>query len=278
MMIELIPCYKPPEVLEPADGALDFPSSLVASEFSPVLCRRFDTIAFMRSNQVDSSAEQARPQKIAVGCFVIDQGSRSAMNCAIGEQRLDESDFVWTGTGDHIAARRSMAVGQQHDLSALAPFGLAYTKAPFFADENVPSAMDCSRSILPSRSSLLTNRAHAFLNKPDSVHFFKRRQQVTYEGKCGGRSRHRAPVRSIQAIASKHSRADAGGRPPCGEGGGLSKRSEIKSHCSSVSSNSGSILDPTSDSASAEWDRCDISLFPFANCTHTNLKRFGPFL
>lgn len=276
-MIELIPGYKSPEVLEPADGSFDFPSSLVASEFSSVLRGRFDAIDFMRSNQVDSSFVQTGPQRVAVSCLVIDQLSRSAMNCTIGEQRLDEIDFVRTGTLDHVPARRTMAVDQQHDLSAFASFGLTYTKAPFFADENVPSAMDSSRSILPSRSSLLTKRAHAFLNKPDSDHSFNRRQQVTYDGKCEGRSRHRAPDRSIHAIASKHSREVARGRPPSGDGGGLSKRSEIKSHCSSVSSNSGSILDPTLDSASAEWDLCDISLFPFANCTHATTKRFDPF-
>ena len=268
-MIEFIPRYKSPEVLKPADGPFDFPSSLVTSKLSFVLRWRFGAIAFVRSNQVDSSFEQTKSQWIAVSCFVIDQLSRSAMDCAIGEQRLDEIDFVRTGTFDHITARRTMAVGQQHDLGALASFGLTYAMAPFFADEKVPSAKDSSRSILPSRSSLLTKRAHAFLNKPDSVHCFNRRQQVTYDGKCEGISRHRAPVRSTQAIASKHSRGVARGRPPSGEGGGLSKRSEIKPHCSSVSSNSGSILDPTLDSASAEWDRCDISLFPFANCTHT---------
>jgi hypothetical protein len=44
-----------------------------------------------------------------------------------------------------------------------------------------------------------------------------------------------------------------------------------------VSSNSGSIMDPTLDSASAEWDRCNISLFPFANCTLLTQKWFDLF-
>jgi hypothetical protein len=34
-----------------------------------------------------------------------------------------------------------------------------------------------------------------------------------------------------------------------------------------VSSYSGSILDPTLTSASAEWDRCDICVSPFEDCT-----------
>lgn len=92
----------------------------------------------MKSNSVDSSVEPARPQKIAVGCFVIDQCSKSAMNCEIGGRKLNGSDFAWTRTDDHISARRSMVVAQQHDLGALAPFGFAYARAPFFPDENGP--------------------------------------------------------------------------------------------------------------------------------------------
>jgi hypothetical protein len=44
-----------------------------------------------------------------------------------------------------------------------------------------------------------------------------------------------------------------------------------------VSSYSGSILDPTLHSASAEWDRCDICLFPFGNCTNTTQQWFDLF-
>ena len=267
-MIELIPRYKSPKVLKPADGSLDLPASLVTSECSAVLSGRLGSIAFVGSDEFGATFSQTSSQGVAVSGLVVDQLARPTANGPIGEQRLDESHFMGTGTFNHVAARRAIAVGQQHDLGAFSAFGLAYTKAPFFADENVPSAIDSSWSILPWRSSWLTRRAHAFLNKPDSVHCFNRRQQVGYEGKCVGKSRQRAPVRSIHVMASKQSRDDARGRPPSGEGGGSSNKSEIKPHCSSVSSNSGSILDPTLESASAEWDLCDISLFPFTNCTH----------
>lgn len=276
-MIELIPCYKSPEVLQPADGSFNFPSFAVSPEFSAILCWRFNTVAFVRSNQVDAAFEQTKAQRVTISCGVVDQLSGPTMNDPVCEQRLDEIDFMRTGTLDHVAARRTVAIDQQHDLGTFAAFGLAYAKAPFLADENVPSAMDSSRSISPCRSSLLTKRAHAFLNRPDSDHCFNRRQHVGCEGKWSGRSRQRAPVRRIHAMASKQSRQEARGRPPSGDGGGSAKRSEIKPHWSSVSSNLGSILDPTLDSASAEWDRCDISLFPFANCTHATQKRFDLF-
>ena len=269
-MIELIPCNKSSEVLQPTDGSFNFPTFAVSSELSTVLSWRFDAIRFVRSNQVDPAFKKSRAQRIAVRCLIVDQLFRTTSNSTIVEQRFDEFDFMRAGTFNHVAARRTAAINQQHDLGALAAFGLAYAKAPFLADENVPSAIDSSRSISPCRSSLLTRRAHAFLNRPDFDHSFNRRQQVGCDGKWSGKSRHRAPVRKIHAIASKQARDEARGRPPSGDGGGSLKRSEIKPHWSSVSSYSGSILDPTLHSASAEWDRCDISLFPFANCTHLN--------
>jgi len=276
-MIELIPCYQSSEVLQPADGSFNFPSLTVSPEFSTILSSRFNAVGFVRCNQVDAAFEETKTQWVTISCGVVDQLSRPTMNDPVFEQRLDESDFMGTGTFNHVAARRAVAVDQEHDLSAFAAFGLTYVKAPFLADENVPSAMDSSRSISPCRSSLLTRRAHAFLNRPDSDHCFRRRQQVGCEGKWSGKSHHRAPVRRIQAMASKQLREEARGRPPSGDGGGSSNRSEIKPHWSSVSSNLDSILDPTLDSASAEWDRCDISLFPFANCTHITQKRFDLF-
>lgn len=268
-MIELIPCYKSPEVLQPADRSFDFPSLAVTPEFSTVLSWRFNAVSLVRSNQVDSAFKETKAERITIGCGVVDQRSRATMNDSVFEQRLDEIDFMRTGTFNHVAAGRTIAIDQQHDLGTLAALGLAYAKTPFLADENVPSAIDSSRSISPCRSSLLTNRAHAFLKRPDSDHCFSLRQHVGCEGKWSGKSHHRAPVRKTQAIASKQSRDDARGRPPRGDRGGSSNKSEINPHWSSVSSNLGSILDPTLDSASAEWDRCDISLFPFANCTHS---------
>jgi len=260
-MVELVTSNKSPEVFEPADGTLNLPPAFVSSEFATILSRLFDAGLSMRRNKVDASFFEAGSQRIAVCRSVIDQTSWSTTNDALLQQRFDQRDFVRTRTFDHCAARQTAAIDQHHDLGSLARFGFAYAKAPFLAGENVPSAIDSSRSTLPCRSSLLTRRAQARRNTPDSVHFFSRRQHVGYDGKCFGKSFQRAPVRSTQAMASKHARAEARGRPPSGDGGGSSNKSETKPHWSSVSSNSGSILDPTWDSASAEWDRFDISLF-----------------
>jgi hypothetical protein len=67
---------------------------------------------------------------------------------------------------------------------------------------------------------------------------------VAGEGKCFGKSFHREPVLSTHAIPSKQRRGSTRGRPPAGEGSGVSNRSAIRNHFLSVSSDSGSVLDP----------------------------------
>lgn len=275
-MIEFVSCHKPSEILQPADGSFDFPSFAVTFELSAVLGCWFHAISFVGRNQVDAAFEKTQPQRVTVSCKIVDQLLRSPTKNPILNQRFNQIDFMRAGTFNHVSVRQAIAVNQQHDLGSLAPLGLAYAKAPFFAGANVPSAMDSSRSTLPSRSRRLTRRAHAFLNRPDTDHFLSRRQQVGWDGKCLGKSRHRAPVRKTHTMASKHDREEARGRPPSGDGGGSSNKSEIKPHCSSVSSKLGSILDPMLSFASAEWDRCDISLFPFGKLYALDRKWFDP--
>jgi hypothetical protein len=141
-----------------------------------------------------------------------------------------------------------VTVGENHGLGSLATLGLANAFAPFFADENVPSAMDSSRLISPRRSSFRKSLPQALSQMPASVQAFKRRQHVEDDGKCLGRSFQRAPVRRIQMIPSTHGRDGAVGRPPLGPTGCSGNKSEMRFHCSSVSSNSGSVLDPADDS------------------------------
>jgi hypothetical protein len=276
-MIEFVSSDKSTEVLQPTDGAFDFPSFAIASELSSVLSGSFHTVGFVWRNELCFAFEKAGTQRIAVSSSVVNQSFWSMPNHPALNQRLNQFYFVRTGTGNQVAAGRPMAISQQHDFSSLAAFGLPYTKPPFFAAENVPSAIDSSRSMFPCRSSNCNKRAQAFLKMPDSDHSLSRRQQVGYDGNRLGKSRQRAPVRKIQATASKQARDDARGRPPSGDGSGSSNRSEIKPHCSSVSSKLGSILDPTLASAIAEGDRCNISSFPFANCTYNNSNGLGQF-
>lgn len=64
------------------------------------------------------------------------------------------------------------------------------------------------------------------------------------QGKRSGNSFHCAPCLRAQTSPSKHARESARGRPPAGEGGGLSTKSLIKFHWASVRKGVGAVLDP----------------------------------
>jgi hypothetical protein len=241
----------PPKVLNPTDRSFDFPTPTVAAHFAPVLRGRFYSIGTMRADQVDASTFQSGSQRVTVGSHVVNQTTRFAAKHSRFEKWFYQGDFVRTSTGGVDASRETISIGKNHDLGPLASFGLANLFTPFFAEANVPSAKDSSWFSSPWRSSKSINRFQATCQTPDSVHCRCRRQQVVAEGKYLGRSFHRAPLRSIQRIPSTQPRDAATGRPPLGPIGVSANRSDIKFHCSSVSSYLGSILDPVSGSTTS---------------------------
>ena len=252
--VVLIAGDQPAEVLQPADRAFDFPSAAISSETAPVLSGRPLSIIAMRTDQLDTASSKTLPEGIAIGGRIVDQSLWSTTKLSFFQQRFDECHFVRTGTGDGCRERQSLAVGKDHDLGAFAAFGFADHFAPFFADEKVPSASVSLRSIRPCRSSTRSNRDHALVQIPLAVHWRNRRQQVGYDGKRSGKSFQRAPLRSTHRIPSTHARGSTVGRPRWPVRGSYGNRSAINRHCSSESSDLGSILDP----AATSRDRNDI--------------------
>ena len=265
----LVASNDPSKVLNPTDRSFYFPTSTVAAHFASVLRGRFDPIRAVRADQVDASTFQPGSQRITVGSHVVNQTTGFASKHSCFEKRFDQRDFVRTGTGGVDTSRETVSVGKNHDLGSLASFGLANLFTPFFAEANVPSAKDSSWFSSPWRSSKSIKRFQATCQIPDFVHCRCRRQQVVAEGKCLGRSFHRAPLRSIQRIPSTQPRDAATGRPPLGPIGVSANRSEIKFHCSSVSSYLGSVLDPVSD-PTASRDRFVMSSLLSAALNTTN--------
>jgi hypothetical protein len=204
----------------------------------------------MGTDQFNVVSGQTLSQRIAIGGAVIDEPSGNEGRDCLIQQWLDESNFRRGGAIDVDRQRQASAVDQKHELGSLSPLGRTNQITPFFAEANVPSAKPCSQSTSPCRSSCSSNRRHAWSHTPALDHSTKRRQQVTYEGNDRGRSYQRAPLRSTHRIPSRHRRALALGRPPRGSGAGTGMKSEISSHCSSVSCGwgrfeSNSIRDPT---------------------------------
>src|SRR5437773_1347299 len=128
------------EVLEPSDGALDLPAPAIAAELPAVLSGRLDAVLSVRTHEFNAAFGQPCAQRVAVGGQVIDQSARLIAENSLRKQRFDQRHFVRTGAGDLSAQRQTMALDENHDLGALATLGLTYAQAPFFAEENVPSA------------------------------------------------------------------------------------------------------------------------------------------
>ncbi len=256
--VMLVPSYQPSEVLDPTDRSLHFPATAISTQFATILRRRLLPVAAMRANQVDAATLQPHSQRITVGGRVVDQTARLSSQNSRFQELLDERYFVRAGAGRVDAQRETFRVGENHDLGSFAALRLANLFTPFFAEANVPSAKDSSWFTRPWRSSKRISRAHAFPQTPLSVHCRWRRQQVEAEGKRLGKSFQRAPLRSIQRMPSTQGRDGVTGRPPWGPTGGSGNKSAISCHCSSVSSNSGSVVDPAGDST-ARRDRSVMS-------------------
>lgn len=258
MCVVFVTSDEPTEVLEPANGALDLPAAAVAAELSAVLRGRLLAVLPVRGHQFHSAFRQPCAKRVAVGRRIVDQAARLGAQNAPIQERFDQRHFMGTGAGDFGTERKTAAVDENHGLGAFAALGLADTGAPFFAEENVPSAIASCQWMRPRRSSLRNNLAQAIFQMPASVQALRRRQHVAGDGKRGGKSLHRAPVRNTQRIPSIHSRAVRRGRPPFSEGGSSGNKSAISNHCSLVSCGSGSILDPTRAFARRLRDRFDI--------------------
>ena len=263
------------EVLNPADGAFDSVAPFVAAEPTTVLGARFRPVRAMRTDQLNAALKKTRPQGIAIGRQVIQQMLGQPMQLPLLQERFNQRHFVRAGAGNVSAPGETMMIDQQQDLSALAAFGLADALTPFFAEQNVPSAMDSLVSKTPARSSWRSKRDQAFSQVPLFVHSRWRRQQVLPEGNHWGISSQRAPVRSTQHTPSKQARAGAGGRPPLGDRFGSGNKSAIKDHCSSLSS-LGSVVDPVAaPSACPSRDRAISDLLSASLNTHEHSPTFS---
>jgi hypothetical protein len=232
------------EVEQPADGPFHFPATTVPAEPAAVLRPRLDAVVAMRTHQPDAARRQSCAQRITVGRPVVDQVVGRSPQHSFVEQSLDQFHFGGRSTGDVSTQGGSMTVHEEHDLGSLAALCFADVGPPFFAGLNVPSANASSQTSSFRRSRCFNSLLQAARKTPDSVHSFNRRQQVLGDGKCVGKSFHRAPVLNTQRIPSRQARVSTRGRPPLRVMGDSGNKSAIRNHCSSDSCDIGSVLDP----------------------------------
>ncbi len=231
------------EVLQPGEGALDFPPSAVAAQLAPVLESAVDTVAAIRHDQVGASLPQAAAQRIAVVAAVGDDARQARARSSPPPPRhphprqraLRQLLLRGIGGRELNSQRNALAIDHHHALRALSTPGFAHCSAPFLAVMKVASRKASSQSS-SLRCSIAANRCcQARIQRPSSSHCRSRRQQVTPLGYAGGRSRQRAPYRNTKRMPSTQARLEVRGRPRCRRRLGFGKKCSILAHCSSVS-------------------------------------------
>ena len=243
--LPLVTHQQTPEVGDPSNGPFDFPAAFVASQLSSILPFRFNAIRPMGADQVNSSFGQAIPQRIGIGGLVVNQPrgilartpSSFPWHCHLPQRDFNERDFIWCGRGKVHSQRNTLAVCHHHKLRTLSALGLADTRAPFFAGENVPSAKVSFHFKRPCSSNSARKARHTFNQMPSASQSRSRRQHVLADGNLPfGKSFHRAPLRNTHRMPSKHGRLAIGQGPPFGDASGSGINGAILAHCSSVSS------------------------------------------
>jgi len=210
------------EVAQPGKGAFDFPPPSVTSQRSPILGRRFSSVAAVRTDQLNASAVEPPPQRVAVVGAVGDEpfgfaaGSTGSgtRHADLGQRPLDQGHFPRRRAVQVVSQRNTLAVDHHHPLRALAALGFADAVAPFLAGAKLPSIKLSLQSNWPRWSSSARNCRQTLSQIPSSSHWRKRRQQVAgLTPKSEGRSRQREPVLRTHRMPSSTARLSFHGLP-----------------------------------------------------------------
>lgn len=230
--------------LEPADRTFDFPAVTIAAKTSAILSRSFLSAFAMRCHLLDTANFQSVSDPVSIRSLVVEQAVRTFPGHADVDECFNRVDFRSLGRRGESRNRNSLTIGHQHQLCALALFGLTHFKTLFFAGEKVPSPIACDQSSIFRRSIKRISCSHASSMSPASVQSRCRRLQVEEEGYRCGKSCHRAPVFRTHRIPSRHARESTLGRSPSGEESGLSNRSLMRFHWESLRNGCEAVLDP----------------------------------
>lgn len=238
-----LPSSNATKIMQPGKETFDFPASSVATQQAPVLGCRFATISPMRSNHLDILLRKALVEWIAVVSAVADQSLGQLLDKYFGESVSDKGDFMRRSRRCVDGERKTCAIRHCHELATFAPLGLSHSCAPFFATTKVPSMKHSLSSSPPRSFKSFASASSIKRSVPSRTHCWKRRWQVWYGGKRGGRSYQRAPLRNIHRMPLNTSRSSRRGRPRTTSGWG--SRGSSKCHCSSLSSSRRGFLEPT---------------------------------
>src|SRR5512140_1326183 len=166
------------EVEEPGEQALDFPTAHVTPQGSTIL--RADASVFsVGRNQFGAEVlPQGLVQTITVIRLVSNQAFRHFGHHPRFQRRFHQLHFRRRSAFCPQGERKTMAVGNAHDLGALAPLGFPNQAPPFLAGTKVPSTKHSLRSRPPAAWRCSASANNTCSMAPERTQFWKRRCTV----------------------------------------------------------------------------------------------------
>lgn len=185
----VVTCDEATIVPQPVERPLDFPSLLVPHEHAAIV-RGMDGAAALavRCDQLNAVGSEFIPQRVRVGCSIVNQSRRMLFELMLIEQRLNQMDFGMIGCMQVDRLRQALPIDQQHQLGTHANLRGGDGVAPGlitnrFAATKVASAIATFQSTRPLRlRSCRTNRQSAS-HVPSDIHSWQRREHVGSEGR-----------------------------------------------------------------------------------------------
>lgn len=168
------------EVLQPCEEPLDFPSSSVTTELSPVLAVGSCAIATVRCDQLDPMSSQPIVQRVAVVPLIANQSLRLVGHKAVLDRSLDELLFMRRSARNPEGDRKTMAVCDCHELGPFADERSTNAIAPFFAPMKEASINASSNPSCPRANKSSASAQRMPFSTPERCQCWKRRWQVWY--------------------------------------------------------------------------------------------------
>jgi len=159
------------KVVKPSEEALDFPAAAVTAQFAAILSVLAAAIVFVGRDESDAVfLPQAPVQRVAIISAVADHAFGLGLREALLDGGFDEFRFMRRSVGEAAGDRKTMAVCDGHDFTALSAASRADSSAPFFAELKLASMKVSERSSLPRARRSSANACNSRASVPPRCH------------------------------------------------------------------------------------------------------------
>ena len=159
------------EVVKPGEEAFDFPAAAITAQFASVLGGFSVAIVPVRCDEPDAVfLPEALVERIAVIRAVADHSLGLGLGEALLDGGFDEFRFMRRSVGEAAGDRKTMAVCDGHDFTALSAASRADSSAPFFAELKLASMKVSERSSLPRARRSSANACNSRASVPPRCH------------------------------------------------------------------------------------------------------------